>query len=147
MRKAAAALELLFRRLQRRLMRIVRNRLVAASALQGLSRNTSNDQLTELRLACRRHRLDYSDAPDMDPKFPGDSLQMKEMIFQRILADYQQHEKTIAVRWHMTSFAVSQLAPWLACLQMNPTKGRIGQNTMAPDQIEGLLLACVRIMC
>lgn len=64
------------------------------------------------------HPLDYSATPDVDDSFPGQTRQMRELIFQRALAMYEAHERS---------------------LQINPTKHRIGHVLMSEQQRFGQL--------
>lgn len=59
------------------------------------------------------HTFDHTRQADVDDTFPGDNTQMKEMIFQRAITLYQQHERS---------------------LQINPTKHRIGHTLMTEQQ-------------
>ena len=60
--------------------------------------------------------MDYSERCDVDATFGGDTLQMRELVFQRGLALYEQHERSLAI---------------------NPTKHRIGHVLMSEQQREG----------
>lgn len=59
------------------------------------------------------HKFDYSEAPDVDMSFPGDTRQMREMIFLRNLLDYSKHETSVKI---------------------NPTKQLIGHILMTMQQ-------------
>jgi hypothetical protein len=66
--------------------------------------------------ASKSHPFDHTRVSDVDDTFPGENHQMREMIFQRSITLYEQHERS---------------------LQINPTKHRIGHVLMTEQQRYG----------